>query len=429
MKVTFIQPAATEKNHAHFTSTWMLEPMPFALLKGLTPPHIETLFYDDRLETVVYDESADLAVIMLESHTALRAYEIAHNFRKLGVPVVAGGTHAQAAAKEAARFCDCVVTGSIENIWIKLLSDLTLGNLKKYYYSDPVYREVRPDKSIFEGKDYLPVSVVKTGWGSPRNDNCDRVPAYYLQTYNPRPQQEVLRDICYAEHPVCFLTGADFTVNRRYALSLCDQIRPIQTSWMAQGTLALAKDAALLSAMSDTGCKLLVLHFENLGMAVSENKKQSCGQILEEWDLLVNRIHGLGMGICAIFTVGTDKDTEWTILQTLNFAKSHRLFTVEINQMLPPPGSALYAKLKSDGRLLYERWWLQREYRSGEAVFAPHYVSSKKISKLCTAAKADIFSLSMTTYRGLANTRRTGTRLWPLFWRINAQTGGEVNLK
>ena len=55
------------------------------VLAGLTPPDVEVVLYDDRMEGIPYDEQTDLVAITVETYTARRSYEIASEYRQRGV--------------------------------------------------------------------------------------------------------------------------------------------------------------------------------------------------------------------------------------------------------------------------------------------------------------------------------------------------------
>ena len=103
MKVAFINPNFTGR-----TSRDALEPLAFAVLAGLTPPAVKRVFYDERVEAVPVDEPADLVAISVQTFTAKRAYCIAAEYRKRGVPVVLGGYHPTLQPQEASRYADTV---------------------------------------------------------------------------------------------------------------------------------------------------------------------------------------------------------------------------------------------------------------------------------------------------------------------------------
>jgi len=86
MKITFIRPHMTSRRAAD-----ALEPLVFGILSRLTPPDVELVLYDDRIEPIPYDEPTDLVAITVETFTAKRAYQISAQYKKRGVPVVMGG--------------------------------------------------------------------------------------------------------------------------------------------------------------------------------------------------------------------------------------------------------------------------------------------------------------------------------------------------
>ena len=55
MKITFVRP-----NMFPGRSPDAMEPLGFAVLKSLTPDDVETVLYDERIESVPLDESTDL---------------------------------------------------------------------------------------------------------------------------------------------------------------------------------------------------------------------------------------------------------------------------------------------------------------------------------------------------------------------------------
>ena len=64
-----------------------------AVLAGMTPPDVDVVLYDDRMESIPYDEPTDLVAISVESYTARRSYEIAEEYRQRGAQVILGGLH------------------------------------------------------------------------------------------------------------------------------------------------------------------------------------------------------------------------------------------------------------------------------------------------------------------------------------------------
>ena len=100
MKITFIKPNIGRLEHSLYVDEGRMEPLQLGVLAGLTPPDVECVLYDDRMETIPYDEPTDLVAITVEIYTARRAYEIAAEYRQRGVPVILGGFHPTLAPEE-----------------------------------------------------------------------------------------------------------------------------------------------------------------------------------------------------------------------------------------------------------------------------------------------------------------------------------------
>ena len=102
MKLTLIKPNIGRMEHSLYVDEARMEPLSLGVLAGLTPPEVEVVLYDDRMEAIPYDEPTDLVAITVEAFTARRAYEISAEYRRRGVPVVLGGMHPTLIPKEAA---------------------------------------------------------------------------------------------------------------------------------------------------------------------------------------------------------------------------------------------------------------------------------------------------------------------------------------
>src|SRR6188474_488779 len=127
--------------------TWQMESLPVAALAALTPRDVQIAFYDDRMEPVRFDDPTDLVAIPVETYTAKRAYQIASEYRKRGVPVVMGGFHPSLCPDEVAQYAEAVVCGEAEKLWGEVLDDARNGTLKKFYRSTgrPSLAGLRPD--------------------------------------------------------------------------------------------------------------------------------------------------------------------------------------------------------------------------------------------------------------------------------------------
>lgn len=429
MKITFILPAIGKKPGKKYIGTWKMEPLTIAVLKALTPPEIETELFDDRLELIDYDTRTDLVCITVESYTAKRSYRIAQRFRERGIPVVMGGYHVTLCPEEAAEYCDSVLIGNAESVWLEMLTDAQGGTLKPLYRGSVGAYDVQPDKSIFEGKGYLPVSLVETGRGCCHSCEFCSISRFYCSKYYCRDHALIVDDIRKSKHRYTFLVDDNLVADHRNAMKLFEDITPLGIKWAGQGTLSMAKDENLLKTMKKSGCEIILIGFESLNKENLQQMNKSFNYALGERDELVKRIHDAGIGIYATFVFGYDNDDERTIHDALEFAKKHNFYTAAFNHLLPFPNTALYDRLKADNRLIYDKWWLADGYNYGELAFHPKLVTAEKMSQLCRDARKEFSAPKTVLSRGFASLGRTSPLLWGLFWGMNLRLGEEVDQK
>ena len=267
MKITFILPAIGKKRGKKYIGTWKMEPLTIAVLKALTPSDVETEFIDDRIELPDYDTQTDLVCITVETYTAKRSYRIAARFRKRGIPVVMGGYHATICPEETEQFCDSVIVGNAETVWTQMVSDARTGQLKKRYKGGIGTYGVTPDKSIFTGKKYLPVSLVETGRGC--NHNCEfcSISRFYDSHYHARSHALIEEDITASPYKYFFLVDDNLVANRKNAIALFKRIEPLHIKWAGQGSCSASTASVVDNRLSANQTSLMSTGSRNVASA------------------------------------------------------------------------------------------------------------------------------------------------------------------
>jgi len=431
MKITFILPAIGKKAGQQYIATWKkMEPLTVAVLKALTPPDIETEFFDDRLEFINYQTEADLVAIPVEMYTAKRAYEIAGKFQNRGIPVIMGGYHVTLCPEEALEYADAVLIGNADKIWANVIADARQQKLKKRYVGEAVFGYTIPDRSIFIGKKYAPIALVETGRGC--NHTCEfcAITACYKASYYPRPIAEIIADIKATDQKYIFFVDDNIAANPEYAIALFKAVAPLKIKWTTQATLTIARNPDMLYWMKKSGCEVILIGYESLDRHNLVQMKKDWSIKLGERDLLTRSIHDVGINIYATFVFGFDFDTANTFKTALSFAKRHKFFFTAFNHLLPFPGTKLHDRLLEEDEGYQDRWWLKEGYCYGDIPFAPKQFSASQLSEECARIRRKFFTLASIFQRSLALLgRKTNLFLFAVFLLENLNLRKEVDGK
>ncbi len=397
MKVTFIVPSVGGYKHGGKSiKTWCMEPLEVAILAGLTPKGVDVGLYDDRIEQIDYETKTDLVAISVQTCNAKRAYEIAHNFKARGVPVVIGGFHATLMTEEVIKHCDSVVIGNAEPVWKQLIEDVKAKKLKRQYIHTGVFdfKGIFPDRSIFseKRKKYLAIRLIETGRGCRFTCNFCPGTAFTKHTYNPRPIEDVVHEIQNCGSKYVLFVDDNIVCDRDRAKQLFSALIPLKIKWFGQATVEVAKEEGLLDLMKQSGCVGCLIGIESLNKkSLAEMQKWHNLQV--DIDDVVRKIHNKGIRIYAAFVFGYDTDTPQLFEQTYRFALKHKFFLVGIHHLTPYPGTPVYARLKKEGRLLNDEWWLQDDSLMGDIMFHPKSMTRDELRTLCYKYRKKLYSL------------------------------------
>lgn len=384
MKITFIRPNMTDMR-----SSDAMEPLVFAILAGLTPPEVETVLYDERLEAIPYDEPADLVALTVETYTARRAYQIAVQFRRRGVPVVMGGYHPTFLPDEALQYADAVVVGDAEQLWEQVVQDAQAGQLQ-WLYRQPDYPPlsgIKPDRRIFHGKRYAPAALVQYGRGCRFACEFCSIHAFYGFNLRQRPVGEVVAEIEALNRKHIFLVDDNIFVNVPQAKELFQALIPLNIRWSCQISIDVAQDDELMALLEKSGCTTAVIGFESLN-------ERNLAQMKKKWNLKhgdyatsVQKFQDRGIMIYGSFVFGYDHDTIDSFDLSVEFALRSKFYLANFNPLTPMPGAKLYDRLQAERRLLYDRWWLAPDYRYGQATFHPRGMTADELTAGCFRAR------------------------------------------
>lgn len=404
MKLTLIQPCIGRRADGGYIRSWCMEPLAIGVLSALTPPEIERVFHDDRLESIPYAAPTDLVGISVETYTARRAYQIADRFRARGVPVVLGGFHPTLCPDEAAAHADAVVVGQAEPVWRTVLADVAAGRLQPRYTAPPAtaWQAPAPDRHLLAGRRYAGLSLVETSRGCPHACEFCSIAAVYRRDFVARPVPEVLAELADLTFRNVFFVDDNFGADRGRLRDLLQGIiaQGLKLRWFAQTSLAVADDEEALRLMRRSGCLGVLIGFESLDPANLRVMAKGPNRIAEYAGRLA-RLRRHGISVYGTFVFGYGQDNEESFRRTLDFAVRHRLLFGAFNHLVPFPGTPVYQRLLAEGRMLDPTWWLSPDYHFGDVAFQPQAVSAARLAELCFSYRQRFYSPLNILRRGL----------------------------
>ena len=432
MKLTLIHPCLGRIPGRSYVRSWQMEPLPPAYIAALTPRDVEVRFYDDRLEPIPYDEPTDLVAISVETYTAKRAYQIASEYRRRGVPVAMGGFHASLRPEEVLEYAEIVVAGEAEEIWPQVIEDFRrgtprrgaphLGAVRRFYRSDGRARlgSLTPDRSIFAGKRYLGIGLIEGTRGcSFRCDFC-AVTKVFGGSQTRREIGAVLEEIrrLRDRKKLFFFVDDNIASDPAEAREFYRALAPLGIRWVSQASITAAKDEGLLRIMHESGCQAVLVGFESMNADNLRIMNKSWNQTAFGYDEAVARFHRHRIRLYGTFVFGYGQDTLTTFAEVVDFCIRNRIFMAAFNHLTPFPNTPLYDRLEREGRLLYDKWWLDERYHYGQVPFRTA-LDPRTIQNECVRARKEFYGLRSIVSRLRSRLNWSDPFMLRNYWFIN----------
>jgi radical SAM superfamily enzyme YgiQ (UPF0313 family) len=408
-----------------------MEPLPAAVIAGLTPADIEAKFYDDRMEQIPFDEPTDAVVLSVETYTARRAYQIASEFRKRQVPVIFGGFHATLVPEEVSLYAEAIVIGEAETIWQEVLDDLRHNTLKQRYQAAvrPDLSELKIDRSIFQNKRYLPIGLIETGRGCRFPCDFCAIQTFFERTHRQRPIDHIIDEIKQLKdrNKLFFFVDDNFAASIKAAKPLLQELAKLKVRWITQMSINAAHDEEFLSLLSRSGCAGVLIGFESLNPDNLLLMNKRFNMMKSGYEGAMRNLHKFNIRVYATFIFGYDHDTSESFDESVDFAIAQRFYIAAFNHLTPFPGTPLYKRLKLEGRLQYDAWWLDERYRYNDVPFQTRLLDPQEITRLCVQSRKRFYSFSSIIKRGLSATNRNDNFMFRHFFPINFMHGNDIN--
>lgn len=302
----------------------------------------------------------------------------------------------------------------------------------------PAWRHVRPEWYRDAGKLYPFLTVISGRGCFGRCTFCQDPQLSVGHRLRMRPPEAVVDEIeadfrLFPQLREIMFETDTFVASKAHVSGVCEEIlrRGLKFRWSCN--TRVDTDLGLLPLMRRSGCRMLMTGFEfGTQEALDEVRK---GVTLEQSRAFAERAHALGFIVHGCFMIGAPGETRQSALQTIAFAKSLPLDTIQISGICVYPGTELYAWAREKGCLV-PRDWREWVSRSGEQVTLLSYpqLSKKEIDALIDRGLREFYLrprqiLSMLgAVRSPADIRRKAYGGWSFLkynlenWRGKRQT-------
>ncbi len=402
MQLLMVQPTTIFKDGTPYKTKrrWVMG-LTLPYLAGLTPCWVDVQLADDRYAEIDYDAGYDLVALTSTIATSTRAYAIAAEFRRRGVPVVMGGFHASLQPDECLEHCDAVVIGEAEYSWPELLEDFRAGRMKRRYQADR-FHDLKglpaPRWDLLNRRKYLaPFLPVMTTRGCPFRCAFCEVPVVYGTQYRHRPIGEVIEDMRRIPTRKIQIVDDNIAASRDYAKELFKAMIPLNVRWSCLWTINTSRDTELLDLAVKAGVSHVNIGIESVSQSSlgTINKRQNT---VREYLSLLGELEKRRIFYSLNFMFGLDEDTPEIFMETMEFLKQTRAPMVFFNTVTPREGTPMRTRLIEEGRVINP---VGDRYVGMECIFTPRNMSAVDVEEGVWQCFREFYSLPRIAKRFL----------------------------
>ena len=307
---------------------------------------------------------ADYVFISAMIAQKISAREVVDRCVKLGVTTVGGGPLFRAYPDDFSDL-DHLVFGEAEAIIPEIVKDLKAGRPKRSYTASgfPAIDVVPvPLWKLISLNDYASVSV-QYSRGCPFN--CEFCDIIVMNGRVPRLKrnEQVLAELdalySLGWRGSVFIVDDNFIGNKEMVKSLLRAIiewqkgRLRRFNFFTEASVNLAEDPELMDLMVQAGFNKVFLGLET---PVEESLRE-CGKaqnLRHSLSESVATIQRRGLAVMGGFIIGFDSDPPDVFQRQVNFIQKNGIVTAMIGLLTAVPGTRLYARLESEGRMLFK---------------------------------------------------------------------------
>ena len=358
-KILIIQPShyVSKTNRTVFKSRRrLLVPLTLPYLAALTPADWDIDLVDEQFQDIDFKSKPDVLAISCWTMHSVRAYDVAAEFRKRGIPVIMGGPHVWFYPEEAAEHCDAVGIGEGEPIWVQMIEDAVNGRLNKVYRAPQMTSLAGlplPRWDMLDLKKYglFKTFSLMTSRGCPMQCEFCSERLYLGGGYRVRPTIDVVEEIKRSGSKYVFFGDSDFGGKRARAMELMEAMIPLKVRWSALWTSNLCDDPEFMNLAKRSGLLHVNIGMESINTETLKEMNKKFNKVSRYSELLRNlRKDGISYSLNFIF--GWDNETPAVFRSTLDFLTKEKVPVAYFNILTPEKGTMFYERMRTEDRIL-----------------------------------------------------------------------------
>ena len=417
-------------------------------IAAYTPEHWEVEVQDEAVREIDFDYPADMVGISVMTCYAPRAYQLAAEFRKRGVPVVLGGVHPTYCPDEALQHCDAIVTGEAEESWPRLVDDFEAGRMQRHYKMEqfpPLDRYKPPRVELLSEDAYMTRQCTFTTRGCHFDCEFCSVSPFNGKSTRRRPVAEVVAEIQRVKGWVCeelvgrmgrssmleafkiaakirfgIEDGSIFAFvddlhnsNRAYCRELWAALKPLNIKWGCQSTLFLGDDAEMVKLAAESGCVSVFVGLESI-FEESLGETHKPFNKVKKFEEEIKMFHDHGIMVNPGIVFGFDNDDESVFERTVEFLIKNHCELAYFNVLTPLPGTPLHARYEAEGRIFDRNW---ANYDGKHVTFYPTRMTPEQLQDGFHWAQHHFYSLP-NIWRRISNTSQRWVARFAMNWEF-----------
>jgi hypothetical protein len=195
--------------------------------------------------------------------------------------------------------------------------------------------------------------------------------------------------------------------NRAYCRELWTALKPLKIQWGCQSTMFLGDDHEMVKLAAESGCVSVFVGMESLDEDCLTETNKPFNRV-QKFSQEIKMFHDHGIMVNPGVVFGFDNDDEAVFERAVEFLVKNQVELAYFNVLTPLPGTALYQRYNSAGRIFDKDW---SKYDGKHVVFSPSRMTPEQLQEGFFWANHQFYSLPSIWRRLAGTTQRFIPRL------------------